>query len=284
MKRINYILSVIIGLLVTLNVVNAQEVSVSSELNLRNYFSYEILSQVEDRIIVYRDKGFIKEIDVFNDEMENTISAEIEFEKKRVDVFSIMGMDSVFQILYGYFERDSMVIKYRIYDNKVQLRDSLTLIKIPKTSIRKKFSNVTSEDRNKILLSTVDEDDNILFLMYDCKKRLIEWTKLVYVDDEVARSLNAIELANNGDFVLILNTKNWFNNKEDLRMMLFKPRMRKEQFFSINLDDYSKATVFLKHDNKNQNLIISGTYGLKRGKEIKGYFYLCKPVESFREG
>ena len=171
MKRINYILSVIIGLLVTLNVVNAQEVSVSSELNLRNYFSYEILSQVEDRIIVYRDKGFIKEIDVFNDEMENTISAEIEFEKKRVDVFSIMGMDSVFQILYGYFERDSMVIKYRIYDNKVQLRDSLTLIKIPKTSIRKKFSNVTSEDRNKILLSTVDEDDNILFLMYDCKKR-----------------------------------------------------------------------------------------------------------------
>ena len=284
MKRINYILSVIIGLLVTLNVVNAQEVSVSSELNLRNYFSYEILSQVEDRIIVYRDKGFIKEIDVFNDEMENTISAEIEFEKKRVDVFSIMGMDSVFQILYGYFERDSMVIKYRIYDNKVQLRDSLTLIKIPKTSIRKKFSNVTSEDRNKILLSTVDEDDNILFLMYDCKKRLIEWTKLVYVDDEVARSLNAIELANNGDFVLILNTKNWFNNKEDLRMMLFKPRMRKEQFCSINLDDYSKASVFLKHDNKNQNLIISGTYGLKRGKEIKGYFYLCKPVESFREG
>ena len=57
-------------------------------------------------------------------------------------------------------------------------------------------------------MSTVDEDDNILFLMYDCKKRLIEWTKLVYVDDEVARSLNAIELANNGDFVLILNTKN----------------------------------------------------------------------------
>ena len=45
------------------------------------------------------------------------------------------------------------------------------------------------------------------------KKGLIEWTKLVYVDDEVARSLNAIELANNGDFVLILNTKNWFKQQ-----------------------------------------------------------------------
>ena len=100
MERIKYILSVITCVLLTLNVVSAQEISVSSELNLRNYFSYEILSQVDDRIIVYRDKGFIKEIDVFNDEMENTISAEIEFEKKRVDVFSIMGMDSVFQILY----------------------------------------------------------------------------------------------------------------------------------------------------------------------------------------
>jgi len=270
--------------LVTVNVISAQEVSISSELNLRNYFSYEVLNQVDDRIIVYRDKGFVKEIDVFNEEMENTISAEIQFEKKRVDVFSVMGMDSVFQILYGYFEKDSMIIKHRIYDNKVQLKDSLTLIKIPKKIIRKKFTTTISENKNKILLSTADALDNILFLLYDCSKRSIEWTTVLSADNDVTRNLNAIELANNGDFVLVLNNKNWFKNKEDLRLMLFKPRMLTEQFFSVQMDEYFKESIFIKHDNKNGNLILSGTYGLKRGREIKGYYYLCKSIESFQEG
>lgn len=284
MNTIKYIASLTIFLLMTFQAVFAQEVSISPELNLRNYFSYEILRQVDDRIIVYRDKGFVKEIDVFNEEMENTISAEIEFEKKRVDMFSVIGMDSVFQMLYGYFEKDSMIIKHRIYDNKVQLRDSVTLAKIAKKSIRKKFTTAVSEDRNKILLSTADGDDNIFFLLYDSTTRSIEWVKKVSVDIDVIRNLNAIELANNGDFVLILNSKNWFNNKEDLRVMIFKPRMKTEQFFSLSLDDNFKESIFIKHDNKNQNLIVSGTYGVKRGKEIKGYYYLCKSIESYREG
>lgn len=284
MKKLKYILLLLLTSLLFTQYGKSQEVSVSGELNLRNYYAYEILSQVDDRIIVYRDKGFTKEIDVFNSEMENTISAELELEKKRVDVFSVMGLDSVFQMLYGFFENDSMHIKYRIYDRKVQLRDSMTVAKIPKKSIRRKFATAFSENRNKILLNTVNDKDNIIFVLYDCKTRRIEWSNIIVVDNEISRELDNIKLANNGDFVITLNSKRWYNNQEDLRMLLFKPRMKSQQFFSIKKDLYFKGNLFFQHDNKNNNFIISGTYGEKQGRDTKGYFYLCKSIESFKEG
>ncbi|MBT8231891.1 MAG: hypothetical protein HKO66_05500 [Saprospiraceae bacterium] len=262
---------------------HAQEISISKELNLRNYYAYDILGEVDDRIVVYRDKGFVKEIDVFNEEMENTISTELLFEKKRVDVFNIISLDSVFQVLYGYFDNDSMYIRYRIYDRRIQLRDSLTLAAIPKKSIRKKFTNVISEDKNKILLSTVDENENIIFLLYDSRKRALEWITNFIVQEDIARSLSSIELANSGDFLLILNSKAWFKNDEELRMILFKPSDNTQRFISVENNELVKGSLFLKHDNKNNNFVLSGTYGEKQKKEIKGFFYLCKPLNSLKE-
>ena len=72
---------------------------------MRNYFSYELLGQVEDRILLYRDKGFTKEIDVFNLDMEHTQFSELNFEKKKSDVFNVIGYDSLFQVLYGFIEK-----------------------------------------------------------------------------------------------------------------------------------------------------------------------------------
>ena len=261
----------------------SQEVSISSELNLRNYYAYEILSQVDERIIVYRDKGFVKEVDVFNNEMEKTLSVELDFEKKRVDVFNIMGLDSVFQVLYGYFEKDSMIIRHRIYDRKAQLLDSMTLAKITKKAIRKKFTHAVSEDKTKVLLSTVDDKNNALFLLYDSRKRKLIWSTIAPIDDEVGRNLKSIELANNGDFVLVLNSNQWFKNKEELRMVLFKPRTNTQEFVSLAIDDYEKESLFLKHDNKNQNFVISGTYREKQSRDVSGYFFLCKKIEGLRE-
>ena len=61
----------IILLLVMLgaNHIFAQEISISSDLNIRSYFSYDILGEINDRVLIYRDKGFVQEIDVFNENL-----------------------------------------------------------------------------------------------------------------------------------------------------------------------------------------------------------------------
>ena len=96
--------------------ISAQEISLSEGLNIRNYFAYELLGEVNERIIVYRDKGFTKEINVFDQFMQQTTQAELNFEEKRIEVIHSMGLDSVFQMIYSYVKSDSIFVRMRRYE------------------------------------------------------------------------------------------------------------------------------------------------------------------------
>lgn len=257
---------------------NAQEVSVSSELNLRNYFAYELLGEVDDRIIIYRDRGYAKEIDVFNEDMEKSQTAELILEKKRVDVFNVCGLDSVFQVLYGYFEKDTFNIKYRTYDRSVQLTDSLIVAKIPKKDIRKKFTYAISENKQKILLSSMDSNDNIIFLLYDSKKRKIEWSKRVFVEDDVRNELASIEISNRGDFVLPVDPYDWTKGRDDLKLIVFSPSSEGQKVVVVKPYIFYGDRILVKFNNTNNHLVLAGTYSEKRDKGTKGYYYLDKSV------
>ncbi len=259
----------------------SQEVSISSELSLRNYFSYDILGDIDGKAIVFRDKGFVKEIDVFNRDLELVQSAELFFEKKRVDVFCITEHDSVFQILYGYFERDTMFFKYRTYNNSVVLQDSSLILALHKREIRKKVVSTISEDKSKILLSTIDENDKLIFLLYNAQTRSLEWSSKVQLTGKFENKTSGIVLANNGDFVILLREKLWTSNPNALTTVLIAPRYNLQKYVSFSLRDFNIDNFVIKPDNHNQSWLFCGTYSEKKSKEAEGYFYISKKFEAF---
>lgn len=269
-------------LLFSVSFINAQEISISSELNLRNYYAYDILGEVEDRIIVYRDKGFTKELDVFNHEMEHTQSAELVFEKKKVDVFNVVALDSVFQMLYGYFEKDSMIFRTRIYDRSITMTDSVTLTKVAKKSIRKKITHAISEDKSKILLSTMDGDDNVLFFLYNSKKRKIIWQDKIKIIGEVRQNLNDILIGNDGSFIIIIEDDEPGYNKNNFSILVFDPQRNNQQRIDFDFENIKHNDIVMELDNQNKHLILAGTYSEKKGKDVKGYFYLNKPISQLQ--
>ena len=262
---------------------HAQEVSISPEISLRNYFAYEILGDVDGKSIVFRDKGYVKECDVFNRELEKIQSAELIFEKKRVDVFSVETLDSVFQILYGYFEKDSMVFKMRLYDNKIRLVDSTVFMKLHKRDIRKRVSSSVSQDRNRILLSTVDQDEGLVFLLYNSKLKDLEWFSKITITGEYRNNLNDILLANNGDFLLLLNENMWNTKPEKLTIAVISPRYSFQKYVNFDMKDLKKANLHIDYDNLNDRWLICGTYSEKKQKEAEGYFYVSKSTEDLKE-
>jgi hypothetical protein len=237
------------------------------------------LGEIEDRILVYRDKGFTKEMDVFNEEMEHIQFAELSFEKKKIDVFNVLALDSVFQVLYGYFENDSMHFRTRIYDNNIRLLDSSTFLKVSKKQIRAKISHAVSQDKNMVLLSTVDAKENIRFYLYNARTRSLEWSSAVNIVGEFRRSLNEIILSNNGDFVLLLNENLWNTKDNGLSMVVISPRKQFETYITFDFQNFEKDELWIDYDNRNDKLIICGTYSDKKGKEADGYFYLSKALE-----
>lgn len=269
-----------IAFILTSTVSMSQEVSISPELSLRNYFAYDILGNVDGRSVVVRDRGFAKEVDVFNRELELIKSEELLFEKKRVDVFNITELDSVFQVLYGYFEQDSMILRYRIYDNSIRLVDSMEFAQIHKKDVRKKILSSQSLNDRYIMLMTEDEDQNLVLLIYDSLNRRLDWSSKIEVSDSYDRKLDEVLVTDKGSFAMLFREKAWTSDKEDLLMLLVDPRSGLQKFVKLGLGDYIGSDVVIDYDNKNKLFLIAGIYSEKKSKEAKGYFYLSERFES----
>lgn len=275
------ILFVLFGLLLSFNKTNAQEVSISPVLNLRNYFSYEILGDVAGKSIVYRDKGYVKEMDVFNPELELVQSAELYFEKRRIDVFTLIEEDSSFQVLYGFFERDSMFLKQRTYNNRIELQDSSVFARLYKRDIRKRISTAVSDNKQKVLLSTVDEEENVIFLLYDSVNKKVEWLSKVDVDGDFRGYLDDIVLSDTGDFLLLINEGIWSSEPSKLSVLIISPSNNLQKYISFSLTDLFKDNIWIDIDNKHQRWLICGTYSKRKRKEAEGYFYISKKLSDF---
>ncbi len=269
---------IIVSILITAisGVATSQEVSISDELSIRNYFSYELLGQIDDRILIYRDKGFSKEIDVYNEDMEHTQFSEFIFEKKKADVYAILGQDTAFQMIYGYLEKDSLVLRLREYDKVVRLIDSTTLTKIHKKEIKRRFSHSISEDKSKILLTTINNENQVRFILYNCRQKAITWHQVVLFPGKDYRDFKNIVVTNDGR--LLMQVKNSNFDVDRLDFVLLNPSNNTQFNFNIDLTGHILRNVFFKYDNQNLNVIVCGTYADKKGKEVKGMYFFKKNI------
>jgi hypothetical protein len=261
-------------------VIVGQEISISSDLNIRSYFSYDILGEINDRVLIYRDKGFVQEIDVFNEDLEHTQYAELTFEEKKVDVFNVMALDTMFQVLYGYFENDTMLFKMRRYDHKITVLDTATIGRIPKISIRKRITPIVSEDKSKILLYTFDAEENFFFYIFDNKSKTIAWQLKIKIQDcNPRRDIHKIVLTDDGNFFIILNNPEKVGADEaPLRLLFFYPAVNSYKNTYIVFNDIVRKDIHIAYDNYNDRIKIVGTYAEKRGKEVKGYYLLNRKL------
>jgi len=259
----------------------AQEVSISSELNIRNYYSYDIIGQINERILIYRDRGFTKEIDVFNQEMEHTQFAELSFEKKKVDVFGVVGNDTSFQILYGYTEKDSMLFRQRTYNQAVVMIDSSLLFKAPKNIFKRSINYVVSPDKSKILLSSMDNKDQFLFYLYDTEKQEFIWEEVFFIEGEnIRKKYKDILLTDSGKFIIIL--QDYSASDKDIEFVAIDPFSSFQTILNLDFRERKKRDVFVEFDNRNNEFIVCGTYVEKKSKETSGFFLLKKKLHELQ--
>ena len=255
--------------------VSAQEVSISSELTIRNYMAYDLLGRIDDKFIVFRDKGDTKEIDIFDKYLEHTSHTELFFEKRKSTVVHTLGLDTSFQLIYNYVDKDSIYIKMRRYNSAVVLQDSSEIGRLPKKIIRKKISEVTSEDKSKVLIYTLDDEDNFLFFLYDNDRNtLLTESKLAIPDFEPNKHSYELKLTNSGQ-LLVLLVKPDFNRNAIFSLVHFDLYNQKATAHLLNSEKYQRD-YFLDYDNQNDKVIFCGTFSEKRGKNAEGYYIINK--------
>lgn len=265
--------------------ISAQEVSISPELSIRNYYAYELLGKISDRYLVYRDKGFIKEIDVFNEYMEHSQHSELIFEKKKTDMISAIGLDTTFQMVYGYLDNDSLYVKMRRYDKKVSLSDSSTITTIPKKNVKRRINSVVSEDKGMLMLYTLNKDDDLDLYLYDNdRNRLAGHRVLRFAEDiNIKAELREVLLTDAGELLILLYRSDQTAGRDKLiRVMRYSLLTDKASVSTLVFEDRVRRDTYMEYDNRNKKLIVCGLYADKKSKVSSGIFLFDKQLSDLK--
>lgn len=270
----------LLSVLVSMNV-EAQEVSISEEMNIRNYFAYELVGQVNDKYVVLRDKGYEKEIDIFNQFMERTLSSEILLEDKKASLLSSYSLDTSFSLIYTYPHRDSFVLKQRIYNQRIELQDSMTFIKFPKKQFKKGLINTRSEDEGLQIFFAPDKDNNLMYYLYDVDngKFLGGNTVVLDLEDNWHRNIHQHVLSDNGIlFLVIQDYSRDIKNKAHTHLVTVNTKNSDVYVSKLGIEDVFMRNAHLDYDNMNEQVLLCGLYAVKDRREVEGVYLLKDDV------
>ena len=260
----------------------AQEVLVSSDINIRNNYSYDIVGEINDRIVLFRDAGSEYFLESFDEDMSMSLSTNIVFEKKNVNIYSVLGLDTTFQILYGYNVDDSIRVMSRRYNQKAVLIDSLNLF----TTERKLFKDyrfVHSEDESKTLLYAPIKDNNIELHWIDNKRnQLISSQTHQLAVVEFNNDFRYIDIANNGLVVCYFDSDNYVYNKKDHlgHLFIFKPNSPNLEYAPLDFEGNLSVDMKMEYNNQNNHIVLAGMYSPSTLNAAEGYFLYNKNVNT----
>ncbi len=263
----------------------AQSVTVSKEMTIRNDVAYDIIGTVEDNVLLYRDKGTERVVEVFDKSMKHLYEREIILEKKNADVYAIIPQDTCFSIIYGYRQGRKYSMKARKYNQFGALIDSTTYIDAEEEFKLDNFKYKVSEDRTKTLLFTTRKNDLFYAYMIDNTSMELMWfkeSKLIGIN--VRKDFRGALVTNKGEVNILFeidNTK-YGRKKHHLLLLGFD---HNDGYYENKFIFDDKITVDLEmgFDNINRRIILAGLVSEDSEYDATGYFHLTENVDALDE-
>ena len=261
-----------------------QQVIVSSEISLRNDVAYELLGRIDDEIILYQDKGNEKKILLFDEFLEFQSERFLKLEDKRPIVYEVVNMDTAFSILYGYRSDDDLLIRMNVFSKTAELIDSLTVYSQERKWNGLNYETILSEDRAKIALYDIINNEQVRLLVYDIHERVLLTDKEVLIKNGgLVDDVRQVLLTNSGDFFLLTEVNNNKSARSNhvAKVFRFMTGESGVSEIAVPLENLVCADLMISFDNNSGQLGVAGLYDEKKTTESKGYFWISSPPESF---
>ena len=264
------------------NQVIGQVVTVSEEIYLKNDYSYDILGKLNDQILLFRDKGNKVEVHAFDEDLHFKWDREINFEKNRVDIITVLADGDFFNVFYGYRSKGDYILMHKRYDGAVNVVDTSIVVVYENQYFNPRFLASRSEDRSKVLLFRGDKDSEMDVFSYDLSQDTVLWDrKLKFRNVYLKRDFRKMVVSNEGDMFMVLENnrllkRNFF---ELFHINRFTGELYKKK---IDLEENTAIDIFAEFDNMNNRLVISGMYADKNLTRANGIFFA--PVDWTKEG
>ncbi|MBK7008954.1 MAG: hypothetical protein IPH36_10185 [Saprospiraceae bacterium] len=258
-----------------------QKVNISRDINVRNDLSYDIL-HAEENVLFFRDKGSEFYFDIFDENMEFKRSVEILFDERRPAIENIHAMNSFIQMVYAYREGPDYVSRMVRYDKKVNLIDSMELIRGPFLFSPGEMRSVLSDDMSKLALFTIDKARLFAVVVDTRKMEILTAGDIEVPEYRLYDQFQEAGVSNQGQLFFLFEKNNESWDKEKHMMRLVMSESGQTYLHDLTCINTVNSGVKMGIDNVNQRLTIAGLYGSKSQNETEGYMVFSATITSLR--
>ena len=257
---------------------NAQSITVSDDVNVRNDAGYEILGRYKGNLLLFRDKNGAYEVTAFDEQMRNTWTHEIAFAEKKVQVLdAVQGVD-YFAIIYKAKEKNSNIVKINRFDGDTKFVDSALVKNYGSRFYTPNPISVFSENKKITLVYSFNQDGNLEATSFDIENMKMIWQKEITLP-EIVQNTESFRQA------IVDNTgKAYFIFEKDETAALFggsahqyvvcEANQSTNSNYKIILKEYAIYGIRFDFDNLNQQLSGVGLYSEIGKSRATGCFFL----------
>lgn len=263
----------------------SQKVTISKELSIRNDRAYDILGKIGDKILLYRDLGSKRVVEIFENDLKFFLQEEIRLPGDNQNIYAVVPQDSTFNVLYGHRNKEGYFMRTAKFDKYGRLKDSLTLIDGVEDFKLNNFTYKVSDDRSKTLLFSSRKNDLFYTYIIDNNTMDILWskeTKLLGLN--VRKDFRSIDISNSGEVNILFEINNTRYLKDEHQLIVIGLDYT-EGYYENNfwLRDKIAIDLEMDYDNINNRLVLGGLVSETSEIDASGYFYFSKPVNEISE-
>lgn len=251
----------------------AQAITISEELPLRNDYAYSILGWVYDDLLLFRDRGHEYYVQAFDKDLHIKWEREIYLGEKRSDIIGVVAHDDRFHLLFAQREKGDYIIYHRSYAHDLSPIDSAIVDTIGNVFLSPRLVMKESEDENKIVLYR--EENNSLYLAgFDLQARERMWRHEIKLGGtNLQRDYSNLRVSNSGEFYLTMEPDRFMQKVQSLEVFSSVPGADKVVHDTISFGESVVYDFYTTYDNVGRRLILSGLYSEKFTGRATGFYF-----------
>lgn len=281
MKALNFISFFLIAFCFC---IQAQEVSISEDMILKNDRAYFLVGELEDKFILFRDMDGEYRMHSFDKKMLPVNDVEFEFDYRSVDILDVLpnGKEH-FNIYYTAKKKNTFYFMLEKYNLKAELLESLVLQEVEGIFDTPEYEVVYSEDENLILFYNIESKSELETIVVKNDDLEILSTQTFNESElDLYYNLNEILLSNKGEVYIITEKYNGIGQKKNPGFKIFNSKLGQEKLESFKIEFGDKKNYYAKFvlDNLNNRITAGGLYAEKNLMRANGYYFLSMPLSN----
>lgn len=268
MNRVKYLIFILV-----FGQLQAQKVTVSREIIVRNNLNYDIFPNIGDHTLFYHDRGSEQIFEIYDESLKFIREVEPEFEVSNIQPIAVVPLDNTLNFYYSYREDGNLITRAIRFDQDVNMIDSLTISIRDKKPTNTNARYVMSNDRSKVLLFT-PLDKQILLQLIDNRDLKIIYEYTLSIDGINLRAeFDKITLTNQGDLYIITRKNSLWSRDKGKGFKLIEVKSNQQYTVKNFNPEVGEITILkMDFDEKNKRVALGGLVSSGSEDVAFGYF------------